>query len=372
MYAIYWAHGRESSISTLGRSFIEPIQSVNTLDSLSPRVKVGFIGVGSNAVDHVASVSELGHTVVAGCATSENTLRWRRFKKVAPEARFIPTVSSLIGAPDVNAIVACLPWNVTQTWLTELIATPKPLLLEKPAALSSSYLEKALAAPDATCHNKVVGFNRRFYKTVQRLKKRVDQGGVKTAEVVISETVKLFSKKFGPEIVPSIPVYSSCHILDVAMYILGDVQPVRTYTYQERGKLAPFKSLTSLMETSGGIPVSLIAVAENPLPVGIRVLFDDQTTWHLSPMERLIAFEGYRTIEPAKGYNVRKYIPEPFLEISENETFKPGFLEQMKTFLEGPQSNVAATLSDQLVLLRFIELIYSNTAGSKDTIQSGR
>ena len=89
-------------------------------------------------------------------------------------------------------------------------------------------------------------------------------------------------------------------------------------------------------------------------------------------MECLIAHEGYKTIEPTKGSTVRKYIPQSFLEITQNETFKPGFLEKMKTFLEEPGSDVAAALSDQLDLLRFIELIYSNTSDSNESTQSGR
>ena len=324
----------------------------------SPQVRVGFLGAGNIAVDHGAAVSALGHTVIAGCATSQSSPRWQRFKELAPDARFMPSIPSLLQSPDVDAVVACLPWNVTQSWLPQLLATPKPVLIEKPVALSSNTLESALAASDARPGNKVVGLNRRFYTTVQKLKERCDEGGVKSAEIVISETVGRLSAIFGPEIVPHIPVYNSCHILDTAVHILGRLHPVRTYTYEERGELAPYRSLTGLLETDDGIPVSLVATAENPLPVGIRVLFDDRTTWRLSPMERLVAYKGYEAMEPSPGSNIRKYVPQSFLELAEAGAFKPGFLKQMKAFLEGQEREISATLYQQLELLRFIESIY--------------
>ena len=46
--------------------------------------------------------------------------------------------------PEIDAVIACLPWNVTETWLPDLLASPKPVLLEKPIALSSSVLSQAV------------------------------------------------------------------------------------------------------------------------------------------------------------------------------------------------------------------------------------
>ena len=70
--------------------------------SLSTRVRVGFIGVGSVAVDHAAVVLDLGHLVVAGTGTSESSPRWRKFQAIVPEARFVSNIDSLLEASDID------------------------------------------------------------------------------------------------------------------------------------------------------------------------------------------------------------------------------------------------------------------------------
>ena len=112
-----------------------------------------------------------------------------------------------------------------------------------------------------------------------------------------------------------------------------------------------------------GTPVFLSILADNPTPIGIRVFFDDQTTWHLSPLERLIANKGYKRIEPTPELNIRRYFPEPFLEINEGTDYKPGFLDQMKAFMGGEGRHIAATLAENLQLLHFVETLQRLSLG---------
>lgn len=326
-------------------------------------LRVGFLGVGNIARDHAQALNALGHVVAAGCATSAESPRWREFQSLAPQASFVESGRALLEDPEIDAVIACLPWNVTETWLPELLTTPKPVLVEKPVALSSSAFSKAMDTSQARPDNKFVGYNRRFYRSVQRLKERVHQGGLKSVEITISETVGSLSAVFGPEIIDHILIYSSCHTLDTAVYLLGALHPVKVYGYQDGGYPRPFRSITGLLELDEGTPVFLSILADNPTPIGIRVFFDDQTTWHLSPLERLIAYKGYKRIEPTPEVNIRRYFPEPFLEINEDTEFKPGFLDQMKAFMGGEGRHIAATLAENLQLLRFVETLQRLSLG---------
>ena len=325
--------------------------------------RVGFLGVGIIARAHAEAVRELGHTTVAGSATSAGSPRWLEFKSIAPQARFRLDGHALIGDKDVDAVVACLPWNVTESWLPRLLATPKPVMIEKPVALTAAALSAAMAGQPAWLENKIIGFNRRFYRTVQTLKKRIDQGGMKSVEITISETISGLAATYGPQIIEHILVYSSSHPLDTAVYLLGPLQPVKIYGHQERAYAKPFRSVTGLLETEQNTPVFLSIMADNPAPMGIRAYFDDQTTWHLSPLERLIAYKGYERVEPSPESQIRRYFPKPFLEINEDADFKPGFLDQMKAFLNGEGKQIAATLPDGLELLRFTENILKVSGG---------
>ena len=327
------------------------------MKSASPQLRIGFLGVGSIARYHAEVLRAMGHVVSVGAGTTVESPRWRAFKTEAAQARFESNVHAVLEDPDIDMVVSCLPWNVTETWLPELLSTPKPVLLEKPIALSSEALSSAMGQAEATLHNKYIGFNRRFYRTVQKLRERVAEGGMKSVEIVISETVAGLAKTYGEEIIDHVLVYSSCHILDIALHILGALQPIKIYGYEDQSYARPFRSLTGLLETGLGAPVFLTIMAENPVPVGLRIFFDDRTTWHLSPLEHLVAYREYELIEPTPDVKIRRYIPKPFLEINEGTEFKPGFWEQMKAFTTGDGHHISATPEESLELLRLIETI---------------
>jgi predicted dehydrogenase len=203
-------------------------------------MQIGILGTGKIAVDHVAAFQSLGHTVVAGCATSSDSPRWRAFQEVASEARFEPDGEALLGAPDVDVIVTCLPWDVTERWLPCLLATQKPVLIEKPMALSSSAARNAMARPQSNLDNKIIGYNRRFYAPVRKLSERLQQGGLKSAEITISEALTRLIKRHGRDVIDHVVVYSSSHTIDTAVYLLGALKPVHVYSYDEKRYPVPF------------------------------------------------------------------------------------------------------------------------------------
>jgi len=284
---------------------------------------------------------------------------------VATEARFEGSVRALLKETEIDAVVSCLPWNVTESWLSELLSSPKPILIEKPIALSSEALSSAISHSNATLHNKYVGFNRRFYRTVQKLRDRVKKGGVKSAEITISETVDRLAGLYGLEIRNHMLIYSSCHMLDTAIHVMGPLKPIKAYSHDGSASSKPINALSGLLETAEGAPVFLTVLADNPAPVGLRIFFNDQTTWHLSPLERLVAYRDYDLIEPTDEIKIRRYTPKPFLDVTEDAEFKPGFFSQMQAFLNGGQQHISATPVESLELLRFIETIQRLAAGPK-------
>lgn len=276
---------------------------------------------------------------------------------MAPEARFEADGEKLLEDPHIDVVVASLPWNLTEKWLPRLLRTPKPVLIEKPIALSSRSLREALAASKGHAENKTVGFNRRFYNTVQKMKERLQQGGLKSVEIVISETVERLAERYGRDIVKHILVYSSCHTLDAALYLLGPLNPVRIYAYEDPRYEGHFRSLNGLVETAQGAPVLLAINADAPVPMGLHFHFDDGSAWILSPLERLRAYQGYEVVEPTPESPIRRYLPKTLFEMTAESVYKPGFLEQMKAFTEGAARDVAASLADGLNVLDFIEAI---------------
>ena len=316
---------------------------------------LGVLGTGQIALEHVRAAQAAGARIVAGSATSQDSPRWHAFAAAAPGARFVADGAALLADPQVDAVIACLPWSVTEAWLPRLLSAPKPVLIEKPLALSAHCVAEALATPGARLADKQVGYNRRFYAPVQALKARVARGGLKTVEVTVAESVGRLAERYGPAIVPHILAQSSSHVLDAALHLFGALRPVRVYAHDEPGYGAAHQSLTGLLETADGVPVWLAAHADDPATTGIRCRFEDRTAWVLSPMEQLIVYQGLDVTEPTIDVRVRRYAPRPIAEHRAEGPGKPGFFGQMQAFVTGQGRGIAATPAESLQVLELIE-----------------
>lgn len=322
-----------------------------------PPLRIAVLGAGTIGKEHAAAAIGLGHRVVAGSATSEASPRWRAFRAVAPHARFERNPEDLLEAPDVDAVVAALPWDVMEQWLPRLLSTPKAVLLEKPIALSAASVRRATQSPGAVLANKFVGYNRRFYSPVGELRKRLRTGGLKAAEITISETVERLASRYGPGIVPHVLVYSSCHTLDLALHLFGPLTPIRIRSHRDAGYADSFQSFNGLLETTGGIPVAMAINADAAVAMGVRCYFSDRTVWHLSPLERLVIYRGYQVLEPGPESRIRRYVPQAIREVDVAGEGKPGLTEQMRAFTSGEGQQIAATVPQAIQLLEFLECL---------------
>lgn len=253
---------------------------------------------------------------------------------------------------DIDVIYACLDWRTSEQRLSELLRCNKPMLLEKPIGTSSIIVESALKGIKP--ENKLVGMNRRFYPTIRRLRNRVGDGGLRAAHITVSEDVGRLVRILGADIVPHILAYSSCHLIDVALHVFGELSIKHIHCYEEVGTAAGFHSFNGALSTTDNVPVSLSINANDPVNVGIRCLFDDNTSWDLTPMETLSVYDGYDIVEPTLESPTRSYVPRRISQSAAHADGKPGILEQSAAFLSG-NHGPAAQVGDALKLLRFIE-----------------
>lgn len=309
--------------------------------------RLAFYGAGEAALDHARSARHLGATIVAGSASSADSVRWQKFQASFPQAQFEPDPSSFASRNDIDAIVVALPWNRQDDVLDWALRCAKPILIEKPIASASALLRDAVDRHRTTAHNKLVGYNRRFYSTVERLRRRLETGGLRAAQIEISEDVRRLRERRGPEMLAAYLVNSSCHILDVAISLLGPLRVVHMTRYSQSFDGDRFDNFNGLLETNSGLPVSLSCNAYDPVRVGLSCKFDDGTLWRLTPPERLTVYQGYDVVERGAGSEVRRYEPRLVEEFAEDATFRPGFLAQMRAFLSldfGPGCSPAGAL----------------------------
>jgi len=316
--------------------------------------RLGILGAGTVARHHADAARALGADIVAACTRRADSPNWELFLRHAPNARRVEDGESLLVDPAVDGLVACPDWRVLPQWLDRLLASPMPVLIEKPIGLDLGSVRKSLEKIESDLGSKMVGYNRRFYEPVIRLRKRIGEGGLKAADVVISENTDAHISKHGHEVVPHLLAFASAHTLDLMLHLFGSLEPVAMAPHAEQGEAAPFKSHNGILRTMAGVPVSLALNANDPSAAGIRCRFDDGMTWHLAPLEVLTIYDG-TVVEPAtEEFNIRRYTPRVAeRQIVETKT-KPGFMGQMSAFLSG-NYGPGATVEDARRVLQLIE-----------------
>ncbi len=315
-------------------------------------LNVGIVGVGPAGLNHARAALAAGHRVAVAAAASPASPRLAAFRDAAPGARIETGLDPLLADPGLDALIVALPWSAMPNALPRLLAWPKPMLIEKPLGLDAGTVAAAVATPGAKTANKLVGFNRRFYATAARMRARLAEGGLKAVHVTISEDLGRQCRAHGDAILPHLITFASSHTLDLATHLLGPLAVVKVRGTPEPD--LPFVSINGLLETADGVPVSLSLNASDPSPAGLRFLFDDRTTWALSPLETLTVFDRYEIAEPAPGTTVRRYVPHAAETLCEPADLKPGFLAQMQAFLAG-DFGPGATVEQALALQRFID-----------------
>lgn len=322
------------------------------------------------AQSHAAAAVELGAEITTVCTARETSPNREAFQKIAPHARYSTDGEALLEDAGVDGVVACLPWNVMPRWAERLAQTPKPVLMEKPIGFSSDGARALVASAGKAAANKLVGYNRRFYETVVRLRERVGKGGLKAIHVVISESVESQIERHGRDIVPALVVFSSAHTLDLLQHLFGPVKPVALAPHREKGKAAPFVSFNGLLATAGGIPIMFSLNADDPISMGVRCLFDDGKAWNLSPLETLTVYEGFDVQPPTPERNIRGYVPRVEARYNVDTSLKPGCRGQMAAFLSG-DFGPGATMNDAVAVLDLIDSL-EISARSWPQVEAGR
>jgi predicted dehydrogenase len=296
-------------------------------------LRLAFYGAGTVTRDHAEAAHALGAVVCAGSTRSQDSENWGQFHEQYPKAKFEEQPQNFATRNDIDAIVVALPWDKQDDALDWALGCPKPILIEKPIASNSSLLRRMLERHSSTQENKLVGYNRRYYQTLDALRQRIAAGGLRAANITISEDVSRLRKGRGPALLSEYLVNSSCHILDAAISLFGPLKALHITRNRQQFDGMPFDSFNGLLSTVSGIPVCLNCNAYDPAPVGIDCRFDDGTRWCLSPMERLRVFEGYDVIERSDDCQIRRYEPHLVDEIIEDASLRPGFVRQMRAFL---------------------------------------
>lgn len=223
-----------------------------------------------------------------------------------------------------DAILVATPWHQTETILDQLLPFEMPILVEKPLALSSKRLEDW--EDNGNVRNLLVGFNRTFYDFIPDFQGILSQEKILFVDAISSDPLKRQMETHGKEIFPHMLMYYSSHLIDLLVFLFGEIALRECKKYIQENSYAFF----CRFQSPKGIPIVLKILSDHPINSGIEV-YCPTRRYLLSPLEKLSLFEG---LECREEFGSRSYLPRKTREETCDRTFKPGLKRQLEFFLK--------------------------------------
>ena len=239
-----------------------------------------------------------------------------------------------------------------------MLSSEKPMLLEKPIAFKSNFLKKLLKKNKKNCKNKFVGFNRRFYKTTQKLYKRLLKNDLIYADIRVTENYNEIINKYGSKIKNRINyVTATTHVIDLVIFLFGQLRIKSLKIIKaKRNKCSSF---FVNCRNKKNIIVNISIFNQNPSNTGITCYFSDGTTWDLSPLEVLSIYDKYN-VQINKKNKLRFYKPSLLRKYRENNNkYKQGFYNQLSEITK-KKIQYASSIDSNINLLKFFDNLKRN------------
>ena len=196
--------------------------------AMSGEVRVGFIGAGSYAMNHLLpNVSSHQSTVLKGVMTSRGTSS----RSVAERYGFefcTAQENDLIKSPDINTVFIATRHDSHASYTQKALNEGKHVFVEKPLCLNMEQLQTITETLNSQAESGVqprlmVGFNRRFSPLTQELKSQIGEGPMSMIYRVNAGEMDKNSWMQVEDIGGGRIIGEGCHFIDYLIYINGSL-----------------------------------------------------------------------------------------------------------------------------------------------------
>ncbi len=307
--------------------------------------KLCIIGAGKTALQHARSASYYKSKIKYVYTRNFNSKNFNKFKKLFPKAKKIIKLKNLENL-DVDGYILCVPWILNDQFIKKFfLKIKRPVLFEKPMGFSDDKIFSKFKYPK----NKYIALNRRFFENVIFLKNNLKLKSILSIEVIISENLNVFKRKFKNVKKQYIIYNTAIHVVDIIIFLFGKLKIIKKV-----GNLkSTNKNLIILAENKSKIPIYFNISHNSPENNSIKIKLNNSKIYELKPIEFLNEFNGM-TINIIDG--VRSYKPNKVSQKAENYKYKPGFLTQMKNFLHQKKK---CKIYDAIDTMHFLKKIIS-------------
>jgi predicted dehydrogenase len=298
--------------------------------------KLIVIGTSPIVEHHIKALKKAGFEIIAIASSNTNSSSEKKFALKNNIGKSYSNWETMINEEKYDGIVIAVRTESTLKILEHAIKQNVPILVEKPVSFNSKDIKKIIKKSHGMI---MVGYNRRFYKTVNVVK-----------NFVLEEENPVIASMIAPEVLGIKNFFNNTsHSLDMLRYIFGEIKLV------SRKKLIINNIQKGIVATFSNDRKDIIQFIGNwgTSDNFSLSVFRDTKKVELKPYEELCIYNGIDIIEPTNLDPIRKYVPKLTDRVtleSTDEHIKPGFYHQSNAFLEliknNAKTDMSATLTD--------------------------
>ena len=313
------------------------------------KTKIAIIGCGSIAEFHIKSLKAVGLEIIA-VAGKKNSIRAKNFAKKYKIKDIWKNPLDLVKqkSPYVDGFVIAIPINdeTTIKYLKIILKNKIPALFEKPLVIN---YKKILQFKNKS-KNIVLGYNRRFYKSVQMAKLFIQKNNPLLVQVEIPEyqNSKIKNKFLNL-------FTNSIHIIDLLQYLFGDLKIIS----KSKISLKKNQSIVANCISKNGDLLNLTFNFNASAKFNIKI-DSNENRFYLNPIEIAYSYKGVKKITAIGNKTIAQYKPilvKKFLIPKYEMDYKPGFYKQaieFKKLINGKNSKISGNINDVISNLVFI------------------
>ena len=218
-------------------------------------LRVGIAGYGRRGVSHAVALSQSVPDAVVAAVSDPSEAARGRAKLEYPDAAKFAAAEEMANDGGVDAIVVAAPAHLNGVVAREVLPSGRPVLLEKPPAMSSQELQELIELADASGSRVMVAFNRRFNGLIRAAVDAVrDAGPVIQIVAEFHKDIREFTEdpRFAPEIMDWMLMESPIHAVDLVTAIADS--PVATVASVAKRVVSPYRDVhAALIEFENGV-----------------------------------------------------------------------------------------------------------------------
>ncbi len=309
---------------------------------------IWLIGAGIMSLDYAPVLKELASKITVIGRGSASAQCFEK-KTELPVVRggleaFLDESPELPDAAVVSVGVDVL----AETTLSLISYGVKRILVEKPAGTTLQEIQMLRQEAQAHGAEIVLGYNRRFYASVQKAKELIEQdGGATSFTFEFTEWSHVISTLEKPEAVFNTWVIgNSTHVIDLAFYLGGEPEQISIFSAGSLDWHPAAARFTGAGMTDAGVPFSYHADWGAPGRWWVEIL-TAKNRYIFRPLEQL-------HVQKLGSVAIEKVEIDDAIDLQ----FKPGLYKQVESFLAGASDDIC-TIEDQERLFPIYQKIAS-------------